>query len=235
MIIAILEDDKDFAQYLYEQLQRWAASGCHGIEVEICSNTEALRRCLEMNPSVDAVFFDIILGDTAQGFDVARELYARGSDISIVFVTSSPDYVYEGYKVEALRYMRKPIDENALADCLDTIARKISMRDSGTLVVQTRSDEFHFAFHDIYYVESRRNHCDLHIMDEIYDIPWSMKHFETELPAQFIRIQRSFIVNIEHVVALRSNEAVLRNGERLSIGRKYLEEVRWTFRCSVMK
>ena len=106
---AFIEDnDNDFAS-LEEAIYKYSAESDVEIEMTRFNNGEVFLEHYQIG-MFDAVFFDIILGDNhINGLDVARKLYEIDPNVSILFLTNMAQYAINGYEVNAVDYIVKPI------------------------------------------------------------------------------------------------------------------------------
>ncbi len=115
--IALVDDDSAFAEEMRKTLAGVFAAAEEKYELTIYPDAEAFWRGYDaFRP--DIVFFDIQLPGES-GIDAAKKLYRVDKRPVIVFITSSPDFAVQGYGVNALGYLVKPLTERALASLLD--------------------------------------------------------------------------------------------------------------------
>lgn len=101
--------------------------------------------------------FDLLLLDIEMeginGMELAHKLRAGGDNIPIVFVTGFAEYMDEGYDVEALHYLLKPLDTDRFNRVLDRYADKKTV-DNDSLIVETADMNMHILQSDIMYAEA---------------------------------------------------------------------------------
>lgn len=155
------------------------------------------------------------------GIDAARELRSFDDAADIVFLTSSPGFAYESYGVRALEYLLKPISARLLFPVLDQLAlREQKPQDgltikSGTLLVRV-------PFSQLAYVEVNGKHLYFNLADgQVREAAGSLREYEDELLArpEFVRIHRSYIVNMMQISELSNAGVHTFSGKELPVSR----------------
>ncbi len=102
----------------------------------------------------DLVFLDIFLGGSLTGMDIAKKTRERlGSDLIIVFVTSSMSYVLDGYSVDASAYIIKPLTKEDFELKMPRIINKIKTKTFNGLILNTSEETISVNINDILYIE----------------------------------------------------------------------------------
>lgn len=177
-----------------------------------------------MNP--DIYILDIEM-EEINGLQVAAEIRKRSSEAYILFVTSHTQYAIDAFDVHAFKYILKSQIADKLEIALEEIEEKLSIEKRLYYIVNTKERHEKIYYKDIYYIYKERKNsvvvkkedriCTRHSIRQIYD----------ELNAeQFIYIDRGCVVNIIHVMKIYGNEIYMRNGERLPISRRNINEVK---------
>lgn len=182
---------------------------------------------------VDCVFCDIQMPDLS-GLDFAQSL---PDDIMVVFTTAFSQYALDGYKVNAVDYLLKPI---AYADFLAAAnkVRRIMERKSQAVAepVETEGDSIfvksdykiiRVKFDNIEYIEGLKDYVKIYLTDTPRPLfcLTSMHAMEDALPSRhFFRIHRSYIVNMEKVQVLERGQIIF-GEKRLPISDSYRERV----------
>lgn len=109
---------------------------------------------LSSNDIFDLLFFDIFLGGSLTGMDIARKARERlGNNLVIVFITSSMAYAIEGYSVDASAYIIKPITEEEFNLKMPRIIDKINSKISDFIILTTTEEKVSVNISDIDYIE----------------------------------------------------------------------------------
>jgi len=161
----------------------------------------------------DLVFLDVFM-DELSGVDTAEKIREQDTDVVIVFATTSEDFTREGYRLNAYKYMIKPIIRADVEESLDlaVIRRDRNLEASLEIICDGRAVSI--PFNDIEYVESpdSRSHIIMSSGEE-YSTISSLDSLETLLnPPRFLRSHRAFIVNLDHVDDI-DDDFIMDNGD----------------------
>jgi DNA-binding LytR/AlgR family response regulator len=164
---------------------------------------------------VDLMFVDINMPDLS-GMDFVKSL---NNGPEVIFTTAYSEYAIEGFKVDALGYLLKPI---SYADFLQSATKaqkyfhsadalkKQGQPDDDYLFVKSDYKLMRIKLSDIQYIEGMREYVRIHTLSSkpIMTL-MSMKSLEDRLPSdRFMRVHRSFIVNLNHVTVVERNRIV---------------------------
>jgi len=182
------------------------------------------------NNKVDLIFLDINMPEIS-GISFAKSI---NKDIKIIFTTAYRDYAVEGFDLQAVDYLLKPIAFERLLQAVNRYFEVTSTTIDTTLTT-TESNDFIFVrsdrrmlkvdFNAIIYVESYSDYIKIHLRDETITTRETITSIEAKLPkTQFLRIHRSYIVCIAKIQSF-TNEHITVNRKALSISRSYKKEV----------
>ncbi|MBQ2131185.1 MAG: response regulator transcription factor [Prevotella sp.] len=178
---------------------------------------------------IDAIFIDINMPDL-NGMDFVRSLAAPPI---VVFTTAYSEYAIDGYKVDAVDYLLKPfgLDDFQRAamkvkkqyDLQNTQPVQISAPDEDeALFLKTDYKVVRVNISDIKYVEGMSEYLKIYLNDrKPLVVLLSMKKLEERLPHYFMRIHRSYIVNLKYIQEVNKNRVILDADTYLPIGDLY--------------
>ena len=216
LLIEILEEHKDIE-----------------IIAECNDGFEGLKAIQEHQP--DLIFLDIQMPKIT-GFEMLELL---DNPPKVIFTTAYDEYALKAFEVNALDYLLKPVHAERLANALT----KVRSMGAGSapvnkdliipqlpeqmqrIVVKVNGQVKILPLADVFYLESADDYVKIHTQDKYYLKHQTMTNFEQQLPPrQFVRIHRSFLVNIQHIhkVDLYEKEqycVILRNDRRLQVSR----------------
>lgn len=182
------------------------------------------RELTESPDNFDIIFLDIIMAEL-NGLKTAQIFRERAFDKIIVFISSSRDYVLDGYDVEAFQYLLKPIDEKKLKSVLKRAVVKIKKRKQEYIIVSRERQIRKLFLDDIYYFEIRGRMIDVHGLDGIFSYYEQMSVLEDHLRGKgFFRCHKSYLVNLKYVDVYNRREVILDNGERIAIAKRRYED-----------
>lgn len=231
MKIAIVEDERDHRELIRKYIE------------DACKNKGIINQIFEFESgeqflfenediNADAVFLDIQM-EGISGVDLARKLRENNNDISIVFATGIDDYIEEGYELEAIHYLKKPIDKNKIAICIDRINKKSD--DNRYVVIDTNDGKYKVNIKNIVSVEAVAHNTILTVNGDTglkkVKSNFSFGKIESEL-ASFAEIQkthRSYLVNLAYIKNITKTDVVMDNSNVIPLSRRMYKEVNESF------
>lgn len=148
----------------------------------------------------DLIFLDVFM-DLLSGVETAEMIRKEDTQVVIVFSTTSEDFTREGYRLNAYKYMIKPLIREDVEESLDLAIVKRD-RDFGvTLEILSEGRAITIPLNDIVYVESRDSRSYIVVSNgKEYPTATPLDSLEILLtPPRFLRSHRAFIVNLDHV------------------------------------
>ena len=183
----------------------------------------AVKSAPEKEPEVLLIDIDM---PGMSGMEVAAALAEEKSRILIVFVTAHDELVYDSFKYHPFAFVRKKYLEDELRAVLKDCQKEIDGR-SRRFVFQNGGQTINLAQSEILYFEGQANYLAIHTVDGEYRMRSTMSAVEKELgDSGFLRIHKGFLVNLEHVKILKTENLELDNGELLPIGKSYSDEAK---------
>ncbi len=195
-----------------------------------CQSAVEARTFLENN-TVDAIFCDINMPDL-NGMDFVKSLLVPPL---IVFTTAYAEYAVEGFKVNAVDYLLKPFGlqdfqraANRLQERLEqtTVTLPPTEENDDTIFLKTDYRIVKVAISDIRYIEAMSEYLKIYLNngDKPIITLLSMKKMEERLPGNFMRIHRSYIVNLNMIQEVNKNRVIMDADTYLPIGDMYKEQ-----------
>ena len=201
-----------------------------GIEHEIFPfpTATALDEAVGPGPApYDLLILDILM-EGMTGMELARALRRRDDPVSIIFLTSSEEYLLEGYGVQPIHYLLKPVTRAALSGAVETDWRRNHSRKRFLLSVGGKTVSLWAP--DIRYFESMNHSVTARLAEGERTFPLSLTEVERRLPpGMFTRCHNSYAVNMAYIEDIARTEITLRGGVRLPIGRKYYKSFQSEF------
>lgn len=217
----IIEDTDEDAQFLRDTLV--ALSIFQQIDVSNTA-TSALSRLATIH--YDLIFLDMQMPDQL-GIDFLRETQNRPP---VIVVSANVSYALPCYDLEIADFLSKPFEPSRLLRSIKrafnktpTAVKKISQN---IIFLQANRQTIPFRFKDICFVEAHRDYTKIHSPQTVTIVSHTISWIEMQLPADtFMRIQKSFIVNLNWITAIESR-SVWVNKIKLSVGTQYADKVR---------
>lgn len=179
---------------------------------------------LQAPESFDIIFLDIIMRDL-DGMKTAQIFRKKASDKILIFVSSSREYVYEAYDVEAFQYLLKPVDDRKLKSVLQKAVLKSESRSQEFIIVSRERQKKKLFLDDIYYFEIKGRIVDVHGTEGNFTYYEQIGELENKLRDKgFFRCHKSYLINLKYVDGYNRQEAILENGEHIVIAKRRYED-----------
>ncbi len=195
----------------------------------LCNNAFEPLTYLTEN-EVDLLFVDINMPDL-NGLDLVRSLTQKPQ---IIFTTAYSEYAIDGFQVDALDYLLKPISYAVFLKAVNKAKTWFELKSKQSEVIQTTNDYIfvkseyklmRILLSEIKYIESANEYIQIHLLnDEPITSLIRLKVIEEQLPKdRFMRVHRSFIVNLDRVKVIERNRIIFDHHTYIPIGDQYRE------------
>lgn len=217
--VAIVEDEEELHEYYQKLIEAWGkANSVRTVTAFVGSSEEYLFKYEGQN-AFDIIFLDVCMKDM-NGMELAHEIRKFDRNVQIVFITGKPEYVFEGYEIDAVRYLIKPVEEGELSKALDACMEKLRKSREDYLTVKYLGENLRLSKSEIIFVRVEGHYLQMQTVDRIYEWKASLKEMLSKLdPGRFIPANRSVVVNLEFVSKITREECILENGEAIPVSR----------------
>jgi len=218
MRVAICDDEKIFFQqieYLFKQIE--------GIScVDTYDDIEKLYQTLEKQ-TYDLIFMDIAWkGQKDTGVQFASSINEKHPNIQFVFVTAFNDKFAESIffeKVNLCGYLIKPIKMNNLQFLMEKAKKNITRSQGEKILIKLKGNTRTVLYSDILYLESRGHQLFVHTKTESILLYKKLDEYEEEMNDTFVRIHKSYLVNMNCIKRIERTQLILCNGVILPISK----------------
>lgn len=219
MNIAVCDDWIEELDTLMGVLERWQS------ERKTALRYKVFRSAAEMLDAAKEEKFTLYLLDVMMpgmdGITAAREIRAFDDAADIVFLTTSPGFAYESYSVHALDYLLKPIRAELLFPVLDRLWLQEQKPKEG-LTLKCGATLIRVLFSQLAYVEVNGKHLYFNLTDgTVHEVFGTLREYEPLLleQSEFMRIHRSYIVNMLQISELSASGVRTFSGKNLPVSR----------------
>jgi DNA-binding LytR/AlgR family response regulator len=223
MNVVLCDDNPTFLNDFHHRLQSVAAQCDWVCQYTLYHNPVELLAADLSN--TDIIFLDIDMPGI-NGIQAGRELRERHPDLIIVFVTGFIQYALDGYSVEAFRFLLKDSLQTELIACVRDIQKKLYEKQASVLI---RGVEYSrpVQLQDIIYFEgTSQRHSIMHIKHGTMECLGKLSEYEAHLQHRgFLRIQRSYLVNMFHVNCIKNYHVYLSTGGRLKVSERNYQDI----------
>ncbi|MDE7060057.1 MAG: LytTR family DNA-binding domain-containing protein, partial [Lachnospiraceae bacterium] len=187
--IAICDDSQTDADYIASLVREWAQKQGIGISLKSFSCAESFLFYYEDDKNFDILLLDIEMGKM-NGVELAKKIRLVNREIQIIFITGYNEYIADGYDVEALHYILKPVHREKLEAVLLRAKEKLK-KNGAALLFSLPDGAVRIPLYEIRFIEVRSNYVTLHAAQEI-TVKMTLHALERELDDSFFRVGRSY-------------------------------------------
>ncbi len=234
MIRAIAIDDEPLAL----QVVRKYASEIPIIRLE-ATFTDAIGALAYLKKHrTDLLILDIMMPDIS-GINLFRALPEKPL---VVFTTAHPQFAVEGFELEAIDYLMKPIKFERFLKALQKVEKALSVKQGTSseaesfIIVKSGYKSVRLAIHEIEYVEGLDDYVKFHMAGQGNPMVLSLMSLKSVLeklpPGQFMRVHRSYVVPVKKIQSVR-NKMITIGQKQIPIGDTYLETIQQWLRTGL--
>ena len=176
------------------------------------------------------IFLDIFM-DELNGMDTAHKLRENGFTGEIIFLTTSPDFVFEAFDVQSFHYLvKQQVSDEKFFEVLESVIEEVEGSESEFFECSMGAEVRRIPLSEITHFEIYRRVMRVYYGEENFEFYETMDDLSEKLEDKgFVRVHRSFMVNMKHIVLFKTSSLVLSNEDEVPIGKTYLEEVKKRF------
>ncbi|MEY8264776.1 LytTR family DNA-binding domain-containing protein [Lachnospiraceae bacterium 64-25] len=210
--IGICDDQLNARDVLRFELEKILRDESEQIVYEFSTGASAVR-WLEKHPGeIDLLFLDVEM-DGISGMDAAAQIRNFDKEICLVFVTGYTDYVFDGYKVNALDYVIKPASAKKLFDVLKRVREQLSDKYDKTFSFKNPEGTYRLPLSNIAYFYSDKRKVNIVCTSRERSLSYSfygkLDEVEAKLSHAFVRIHQRYLVNPAHVERIGSENITI--------------------------
>lgn len=225
MNVVICDDERTYRESIAEKVTLWAKEHQNDAAVMIYhfSSSEDLLKEWENGLQIDMLFLDIQIPCELDGLKTAKTIFYKNENIPIAFITNYAEYACEGYSVNALRYILKPIRQEAINDCMKIAWNRWELAQSESLRIVIGKQIEYVPLRQLVMIESLAHRLLFTTTSKrCIEAYGSFHQYASDLPAGlFGQCHKGYIVNVMYVRRIQPNSLLLSNGTTIPIGRKY--------------
>lgn len=226
LTIAVCEDNEEQCAALRRLLDLWSSDKPFALVIDEYISAEAFLFAYP-EKSCDLLILDIEMGEI-NGMELARRLREKADMLPVLFVTGFSDYMNEGYEVEALHYLLKPVDKDKLFGVLDRYIK--NHRPEKEIILKSENETLRLPSDSIAYCEAMGKKTSVFTADgSSTECDLGINDVKNLLPEEFIFTHRSYIVNLRYVKSIRKTELVLDSGAVIPVSRRLYKDINEKF------
>ena len=231
--IAICEDSTLHQQEVMHLLQEWKEQSGSDILTHVYTDSDKLSSAIDENfAAYDAYLLDIEMKTSMEGLEIARRIRLKHEDIPIIFITSHAELTLEGYDVQAMHFLGKPIPKDRFFNTLNRLVKDLESRASSFYTCIIDGATRRIPVHNIRYFVSDKSDSHYTLINGDSSLRFRSKLVDVvkAYPDDFIICHQSYVVNINHSRSLLGSTLTLSDGTELPVSKTHLQEVRRRFK-----
>lgn len=217
--IAICDDDNEYLLSVEKMIKEIIAKNRIDASVSLYSEGKKLIEDVKnQTKAFNLIVFDIMLGNE-NGIELACELHKYNAEIGIVFVTTSSDFLIDGYDAEPSGYVLKPIEMSKLERAVLRAYQRFSRNN---IMINDNGKNISINIDDILYVDVYGKILTIHLADsKSIQLKKALGDIIDILPeTHFIQCHRSYIVSLSSIVSIRRYELELSDSQVIPVSKR---------------
>lgn len=171
------------------------------------------------NKKIDILIMDIVLDDEL-GVNIVKDNARYLKDTQVIYITGYDDYIEDCFETNLIYILRKPINSKRLLQAVNKACN--NLRDvNKSIIVKIGKDNKKINIKDINYIESEGRLIKFNLDREVIAVYGKISDVEEELGLLFVRVHKSYLVNMDRIVNYTIDKVELNNGKVLPISRTY--------------
>lgn len=227
LCIAICDDETAQIEYLEQAVRTWRKNTGISCEIRTFASAEAFLFAYGFGKACDILLLDVELGDLS-GLTLARRIRNDRCRTEIIFITSHFEFISEGYEVDALHYLVKPVLPAKLAEVLTKAVARLSV-EPPSVTFSSEGETIRLYESDILYVEAFLHYLSVHTKQREYRVKESLSSFAGRLGDDFFRVHRSYLVSLKHIIRISRTAVRLENETELPLARGKYDDINRAF------
>ncbi|WP_422104128.1 LytR/AlgR family response regulator transcription factor [Winogradskyella sp.] len=187
-----------------------------------CSNAEEAFKYLQLNEKIDLLFLDINMPKQS-GLNFYKSLK---NPPQVIFTTAYPQYAVDGFEVNAVDYLLKPIAYERFLTAINKVlhSHDPKVHDREFIVLKENKALYKVHFEDIQYIEAFGDYVKVHTRQKTIITHSTFSKFIENLPHYFLRTHKSFSINLKKLNHLSGNQITI-DDHKIPIGQTYKQSV----------
>lgn len=225
MKFAICDDNLLFIKSLEKYLAKYQIDEKTDFQIDSFSSVEELYKACE-DKFYKLIFLDIEFPENS-GIDFANSLrfFKEDFQTEIIFVSGSEAYYRKLFSFQPFGFLKKPIDYEDLKNILDSYLKK-SRASENIFSYKKNTSTYYLPFEEIMYFMSSARKVEVFTAEASDSFYARLDDLEDKLdPKVFIRVQKSFLVNMSFIDSISPSSIILKNGKTISVSEKYAKNI----------
>lgn len=217
MNIVVCDDEKEILETIKEYLKDSTYN------VTTYDSYENLEKIIKKD-SFNILIMDIKLGSKS-GIEFISKYQELLKNTKIIYITGYDEFIEDTFETNPTYLLRKPLNKEKINKAISKAIKELKNEEI-FLFVKHLNETIKLKQKDILYIESDGRKVNIYLKDKKISTYAKLSALEEELSHQFLRVHKSFIVNLRHVIVYKINKITLDNGKEISISRTYQQKIK---------
>lgn len=228
--IGIYDDEPAFLEHSVKMINEILSA--HGIPC--CTHTfqdshelsiflSANESCYSQPKYIDLLLLNV-LPKKENGIQLAKSIRQSGSQIPIIFISDTADFVFDCYEAEPLDYLLKPLDPDKLTNALLRAYQKYRQKN---FLIHTVAQTIILRLDEVLYMEINNKTLSIYLSDgKVLKTTTNLRTLLQKLPSeQFVQCHRSYVVSLSAISSICRYTIELKNQERIPVSKKRYKDI----------
>jgi Response regulator of the LytR/AlgR family len=214
--IAIVEDDLRCMKQFCGYVKRYVEENKENIDIKTFQDGDDI--VYEYKAIYDIIFMDIQM-KVMDGMKAAQSIRKMDDNVILIFITNMAQYAIQGYSVNAMDFVLKPVSYFAFSEQLSKAIRRLKKKTRAYITIKQEGGIIRLDVTQITYIESQGHKILIHTENDIFITIGTMKNFEQQLMQHgYSRCNNCYLVNLKYVESIQQNMVTVAK-EQLQISR----------------
>ena len=214
--IATVEDDANDLEALRTHLSRYEKE--NGLKFQVTEFRDGEDIVTDYSADYDLILMDIEMA-FLNGMKAAEKIRELDTNVIIIFITNMPQYAIQGYKVNALDYILKPISYFSFSESMVRALAKVKTPEKEYITIVLKEGKKKLDVARICYVEVQDHVLIYHTLDGDFETKGTMRDTDNQFdPRKYFRCNRCYLVNLEFVETYQGSDIMV-NGDTIQVSR----------------
>lgn len=225
--IAICDDEPEWINTARDIVEKFFNEKTIAITIKTFNDAKQLLDAAAQSDTFDILILDIDMPDI-DGFNAAEELKTLYPDMLLIFYTAYTQYVFDSFRFQPFRYIRKEYSTRELEPALLAAAQVIECHTERLIELKCPDGTQVFKTSDIVYFETNKRRCDIYLKNDIMiNVRKTIRELFSEIGNDnFVMIHSGSAVNIKYIRCFSNCDVTLNNGKRLHVSRPRSKDVK---------
>lgn len=223
--IALLDDDVNILNMIKRKIEsHWGDSN----EIEVFDKPDMFLDAAKSGVKYDVLITDIEMPGMS-GIQLGKQYRELYPDVYLIFLTSHSHYAAESYTIDAYQYILKDDIEKRLPTVLNKLFKEIKVSNSTYRMIGSPTSKETFLYRNIIYIykEKGSKYVNYVTPSGIYKERITINQLLMELDSEeFVLVERSYIININHISNMLKTVIYMDNGEQIAVSRAHFKNVK---------